>query len=125
MSAKWWTRACASLAAAFCSLAVPASGSAQDGAAIQERIDAAGEGGVVDLDSGNYPLTQPLTFRSRVTLNGPLEGKAVLNATGLPAPLTISLDRLDGVLLRRLEFRKRIGAHPQERCAPLLQGGRR
>jgi len=105
MSTKSWTRACAPLAAAFCTLAVAAPGSPQDGTAIQGRIDAAGEGGVVDLEPGNYPLRQPLTLRSRVTLNGPLEGKAALDASALPAPLTIKLDRLDGVLLRRLEFR--------------------
>jgi hypothetical protein len=105
MSTKSWTRACAALAVAFCTLAVAAPGFPQDGDTIQGRLDSAGEGGVVDLDAGNYLLKRPLTFSSRVTVNGPLKGKAVLDASALPAPLTLKVDRLDGVLLRRLEFR--------------------
>ncbi|HEV3028406.1 MAG TPA: hypothetical protein VG457_12585, partial [Planctomycetota bacterium] len=105
MSTKSWTRACAAMAAAICTLAVAAPGFPQDGDTIQGRLDSAGEGGVVDLDAGDYLLKRPLTFRSRVTVNGPLKGKAVLDASALPAPLTLKVDRLDGVLLRRLEFR--------------------
>jgi hypothetical protein len=105
MSTRSWTRTRASLAVAFCTLALAAPGLPQDSATIQGRLDAAGEGGTVDLDAGNYPLSRPLTFKSRVTLHGPLKGKAVLDASALPAPLTIKLDRLDGVQLRRLELR--------------------
>src|SRR5262245_736003 len=103
MSRRSWTRAGATFAAAFCTLAAP--GFSQDGDTIQGRLDAAGEGGVVELVAGNYPLKQPLTLRSRVTLGGPLKGKAVLDASALPAPLTLKVDRVDGVQLRRLEFR--------------------
>lgn len=99
------TRAWASLVVPFSTLAAAAPGSPQDGATIQGRIDAAGEGGAVELDAGTYPLSKPLTLKSRVTLSGPLKGKAILDASALPAPLTIKLHRLDGVLLRRLEFR--------------------
>src|SRR5258708_38565525 len=107
MITKWWIRACGSLAVAFCTLAVGKTALSQDGHTIQGRMDTAGEGGIVDLDAGNYPLSRPLTFRARITLNGPLKGKAVLDASALPAPLTIKGDRLDGVLLRRLEFPNR------------------
>jgi hypothetical protein len=105
MSTTLWTRACATLAVALCTLAAAAPGLPQDSDTIQGRLDSAGKGGVVDLDAGNYALSRSLTFKSGVTLNGPLKGKAVLDASALPAPLTIKVDRVDGVLLRRLEFR--------------------
>lgn len=50
MSTRSWIRVCASLAAAFCALAVAAPGLPQDVATIQGRLDTAGEGGVVDVE---------------------------------------------------------------------------